>query len=169
MECRDAEIACRLRNVGTSLYLDTDEMENVFQNAYCRDINALWTMKRQSNGYYIIESVFHDTFYLGIDDTDPNVDCLSLLGAIDNDAYWKIYVKSTGEMFIEPKTAAGKVLYAPSNTSGSALQLTYISKAVSNRNKWKIECVSDTPLEGQREDTWCWAATSSAPPVPSTW
>lgn len=43
---------------------------------------------------------------------------------------------------------------------GTELQLECLSSIVSNRNKWKIEMQSATPLEGQQMDMWCWAASA---------
>lgn len=152
-----------LRNEGSSLYVDIHgpvEQDLVHQWGYHNGAQSRWTITKQSDGYYTLRSGYGNQYYLGIADTNIGTDNIHLYPTISDNTRWKIYSKSTGELFLEPKTASGKVLYAPNNTAGYELQLTYISASVSSRNKWKVEFQSDTALEGQRRSRWCWATAS---------
>lgn len=152
-----------LRNEGSSLYVDihdSTEQELVHQWTYHGNAQARWTIAKQSDGYYTIQSAYGNGYYVGISDTNVGTNNVVLCSAITNYTCWRIYAKSTGELFFEPKSAPGKVLYAPNNSSGYELQLTYISSSVASRNKWKIEFQSNTALEGQRWSWWCWATST---------
>lgn len=152
-----------LRSMGTMLFADiygSAEQEWVYQWSYSRNVQARWTITRQSDGYYTIQSKYGNQYYVGISSTSTGINNIKLYSSISDNTRWKIYAKSTGELFIEPKTAPGKVLYSPSDGEGKALKLGWMGADVAGRNIWKIETQSDTLKEGQQWGMWCWAAAS---------
>lgn len=152
-----------LKNVGSLRYVDIhgpEEQELVHQSRYHAEAHARWTIEKQSDGYYTIRSAYGNRYYVGISDTELGTNNVVLCPALSNYTSWRIYAKSTGELFIEPKSAPGKVLFVPNDAAGCELQLAYISSSVTNHNIWKIEFRSNISPEGQRWTNWCWAASA---------
>lgn len=152
-----------LRNKGTALFVDIhgpNAQEWVHQWSYSRGAQSRWTITKQSDGYYTIRSKYGNQYYVGVSETTTGTNNIKLYASISDNTRWKIYAKSSGELFIEPKTAPGKVLYSPNNTEGTELRLAWMGANVSNRNIWKIELQSGTPLEGQQWSKWCWATSA---------
>ena len=152
-----------LRNEGTSQYVDIHgpvAQVLVHQWTYSAGAQSRWKITKQSDGYYTIQSEYGNKYYIGITSTSTGSDNIELFSSVSDSTRWKIYAKSSGEIFLEPKLAPGKVLYAPNHSVGTELRLTYLSSNLENRNKWKIEFQSNTTLEGQRWSNWCWATSA---------
>lgn len=158
--CRTTEISdSSLRNVGSSLYLDRDQ-DILEQQTYSTMAYNHWKIQKQSDGYFTIQAAYADQKYIGMSSTSTGTNNIRLYSTLSDNTRWKIYVKSTGEMLIEPKSAKGKVLYAPNYSNGTDLQLVNISHYGNNLHEWKIECQSNAPLEGQQGIDWCWVASA---------
>ena len=158
--CSTTEIAdSSLRNVGSSLYLDSHQ-DILEQQTYSTMAYNHWQIQKQSDGYFTIQAAYADQKYVGISSTSTGTNNIRIYSTLSDNTRWKIYVKSTGKMLIEPKNAKGKVLYAPNYSNGTDLQLVNISHYGNNLHEWKIECQSNAPLEGQQGKAWCWAAAA---------
>ena len=154
---------CHLRNQGSFQYIDIhgpNEQVMIHQWTYHGDAQGRWELVRLSDGYYTIQSEYGNKYYIGISSSNTAENNIRLFSSVSDSTRWKVYAKSSGELFLEPKSAPGKVLYVPDGYAGTELQLTYISVPVSGRNQWKIEFQSNTPLEGQRWSWWCWATAT---------
>ncbi|MBQ3120760.1 MAG: RICIN domain-containing protein, partial [Peptococcaceae bacterium] len=152
-----------LRNEGTSQYVDIHgpvAQVLIHQWTYSAGAQSRWKITKQSDGYYTFQSEYGNKYYIGITNTSTGSDNIELFSSVSDSTRWKIYAKSSGEIFLEPKLAPGKVLYAPNHSVGTELRLTYLSSNLENRNKWKIEFQSNTTLEGQRWSNWCWATSA---------
>jgi hypothetical protein len=151
-----------IKNVGSELNVDIHgpgAQEWVHQWAFHTDDQQDWKIQRQNDGYYTIRSEFGSNKYIGISTYSIGTDNVKLYSTISDDTKWKIYTIN-GKLFFEPKNGVGKVLYAPDSISGTELQLEYMSYTISSRNKWIFEVKSSTPLEGQKWNNWCWAASA---------
>lgn len=152
-----------IKNIGSGLNVDIHgpyEQEFVHQWSFHTDDQEDWKIQKQVDGYYTIQSEFGANKYIGVSSTSIGSDNIKLYTSISDSTRWKIYITYDGNLFLEPKNGKGKTIYAPNTTLGTELQLEYISSSVSNRNKWIFEVKSTTPLEGQRWDQWCWAASA---------
>lgn len=71
-----------------------------------------------------------------------------------------MFTSLSGDLVIEPINYPGKVLYIPDSSTGTKLQLEWLSYSISSRHKWRFEVMSDTPIEGQRWSNWCWVTSA---------
>jgi len=129
-----------LKNTGTSQYMDIDgpaAQEFVHQWIYHTGEQEKWFIRKHPDGYYTIRSEYGNRYYVGISSSTTWVDNVKLYASISDSTKWKIYEDSSGYAILEPKTAPGKILYAPSTGVGVELQLTLMSAPVSNRNQWE--------------------------------
>lgn len=152
-----------IRNIGSQMYIDIQgpsAQEYVEQWSIYTAESEKWTIKKQSDGYYTLQSEYGSKKFMGVENSNIGEDNVKLYSSIGDNTKWKIFVHPDGDLIIEPKNYNGKVLYVPSNSISANLQLEWMSAVVSSRNKWKIEYSSTTPLEGQRWTNWCWATSA---------
>lgn len=151
-----------IRNQGSNQYIDIEgpvQQDMVQQWSYHKDSHARWRIVKQDDGYYTIQALYGNQYYVGIDSIAIGAN-IKLYSSISDRTRWKLYVKSSGEIFFEPKTAPGRSLSAINSTIGSNLTLKWMTDSLNGLNIWKLESQSDTPLEGQRQLVWCWVATA---------
>ena len=135
-----------IKNVGNLKYVDIEgptTQEWVHQWDAHLDMQEKWSLIRQADGYYVIRSEYGKKYYIGVESTTTTTDNIKLYSTISDNTKWKIYKSKSEEMVLEPKTAAGKILYAPNNTTGAQLQLINYSYKSSDKDKWKIQEVGD--------------------------
>lgn len=152
-----------LRNDATSKYMDIHGPSNtglIHQWTYHTASQARWNIVPEADGYYSIRSEYGQCNYLGISNTAVNQDNVRLYATNSDNTKWKIYASSSGTIMLQPKSAAGKVLFVPDSSTGTELQLTWMSSSVGGNQWWTIEFRSTTDLEGQQMSLWCWAATA---------
>ncbi len=152
-----------LRNLKTTHYLDVQgpqAQEYVQQWSYKRSSSEKWTFSEIMTGHYSIQSAYGDKKYVGISDASVSTDNVKLYPSCSTCASWRIYTNQNAELFFEPMNALGKFMCVPNSSQGTELQLECMGTSVNNRNKWKLECRSETPVEGQRWSQWCWATTA---------
>ena len=163
MEITNVSGINHLENIGTGRYLDIhgpEAQELAHQWSLHTGAQQRWEFEKQTNGYYTIRSQYGNKRYLAVSNTNSGVNNVVLQDSITDNARWKIYGNSSGELLIEPKTAPGKVLYVPNMSQGTELQICWMHSAVSSRNKWQISVRWDVQLEGQKMSNWCWAASA---------
>ena len=73
---------------------------------------------------------------MGISNSSIGSENVKLFSSISDATRWKFYITCDGQLFIESKNAVGKSIYSPNSTSGTKLQLEFISSPVTDRTKW---------------------------------
>lgn len=134
-----------IKNVGTSKYIDIVgpvAQEWVHQWTAHTGLQEKWTFQRQTDGYYTIQSQYGNRYYIGISSTATGENNIKLYSGISDNTKWKIFELSSGQLILEPKTAVGKLLYAPNSNTGTVLQLSAMGLTTAIRNKWRIAYVS---------------------------
>ena len=150
-----------LQNIGSGHFLDIHgpiEQELAHQWSLHTDYQERWAIHQRSDGYYTIRSQYDKKYYLGVSTTGIGTNNVVLLPSVTDNALWKIYGTPDGELFIEPKSAPGKVICVPDSYMGTELQLCWMSNSMGDKNKWKIGVRWNVELMGQQKRDWCWAA-----------
>lgn len=130
-----------LKNVGTVQYMDIHgpvAQEYVHQWTSHIGLQEKWTIQKQSDGYYTIRSEYGNRYYVGVSSSSTGENNIKLHSTVSDSTKWKIFEDNLGYVILEPKTAPGKVLYAPNTGIGTELQLSLMSVSVSNRNHWRV-------------------------------
>ena len=152
-----------LRNVQSTHFVDIHgptAQEFVHQWTMSGGKQQQWVFVQQANGYYTIQSEYGNKYYIGISSTSTHLNNVKLYSEVSDATLWNVYVSSSSELILEPKTAMGKALYAPNTSSGLELQLNWMCSENNSLDRWKIEVPPSTILEGQQMSNWCWAAAA---------
>ena len=150
-----------VRNLGSSYYINyhtRNDVNWVFQYSYSKGAQSRWNIERQADGYYTIQCTLNNQ-YLSATSTAIGSG-IKLNSSVSDLSRWKIYVKSSGEMFLELKNAPGRVLSAPDQEEESELVLKWMTADLSGANMWKFEVQSPITIEHQAETEWCWVASA---------
>ncbi|HCG34756.1 MAG TPA: hypothetical protein DER23_00280, partial [Clostridiales bacterium] len=129
-----------LKDIGSGKFLDIHgpaAQESVHQWDFHGGEQSRWTVQKQSDGFYTIRSEYGSKYYVGISNTSLGVDNIKLYASISDSTRWIAYYNSVGEVIFEPKLAPGKILHAPSNSTGVELQLAWAGW-IDNNSKWKL-------------------------------
>ena len=152
----------RIRNCGSFFYIKIQDLDTplwLIQYSYSTGTQALWTIVKQNDGYYTIQSNYGNQYYIGISSIAIGSG-IRLYSSISDNTRWKIYVNSNGELFFEPKNAPGRVLSASNNSNNSELVLKWMNDSLDKRNIWKLESQSPAVPEMQQKSLWCWVASA---------
>ncbi len=137
-----------------------DSQDWPYQYEYSTGAQSKWHIKRESDGYYTIRSMYGDQYYIGISGAAIG-NRIELYSSVSDRARWKIYAKSSGELFFVPKSAPGMVIAAADNNLESTLMLRWMSESIEYRNLWRFQMEAPTDLlEAQLYSEWCWVASS---------
>lgn len=140
--CNDVTLSTgvySLRNISNSNVIDVKgptAQEWVHQWNFHANIQARWKLQKQSDGYYTIRSEYGNKYYIGVSSTNTGTDISKLYTSISDNTRWKIYRNSSGELFLEPKLAPGKVLCVPNANIGAVLQLIR-ANSVPATGRWR--------------------------------
>lgn len=128
------------KNIGSSRIIDIEgpsTQEWIHQWNFHTNSQSKWEIKKQSGGFYTLQSEYGDKKYIGISNSSVNENNIKLYKTISDSTLWKIYENYAGEMIFEPKNAVGKILFAPNDNNGTRLQLTWAGSTNENE-KWTI-------------------------------
>lgn len=134
-----------IKNRGTTRCLDVHgpgAQEWVHQWSFHYGKQCQWKLEKQADGYYTIRSEYGNKYYVGISTTTTGENNIKLYSSISDNTKWRVFQNSTGIILFEPKSATGKLLYAPNNNEDTEMQLSTLGASVSNRNKWQLAYVS---------------------------
>ena len=130
-----------LKNIGTLKYMDIKgpvAQEFVHQWTFHTGSQEKWTVQRQSDGYYTIRSKYGNKYYVGVADASTGTNNIKLYSSISNSTKWKIFEFGSDYVVLEPKTAPGKLLCAPSAGTGVELQLSLMGASMPSTNQWRL-------------------------------
>ena len=132
-----------IRNCGSHLYVDIDNASNpvwAYQWAELTNNYERWVIKKQSDGFYTIESKECENIYLGVTSAAIGTNNIKLFSSISESTKWSIYELQEDILIFEPKTAIGKILIVPNSSTGTKMQLQYLY-GVNNSalNKWSLK------------------------------
>jgi len=106
--------------------------------------------------YYKIRSLT-DNSYIGIDATNPTV--IKTYANPNDYTYWKIDRVSSCVYALRCKMTEYSNMFLATNSSGTLIQ-SDDNDPKAYWNLFEIGFISNTQFEAQKEDQWCWVATS---------
>ena len=124
-----------------------------------------------ATGYYSIKSANSSStnYYMAVSDDSSSLDKPIVIrsateSTLTDGMKWKVAPTSSGAYKIIPKTGEGSDYVLATSTSlgtnnAKLLQGDYLNNN-SYRDEWFFEKRSETPLEGQRWNWWCWATSA---------
>lgn len=133
-----------LKNVRTSHYMDIHgpvAQELLHQWNNYTSLQQKWVFSRESSGYYTIQSMYGDKKYAAISSDSASTNNVVLISEITDYARWRFFEDASGNVYLTPKKASGKVLCAPDYNVGTELQLAWISGISNQCSSWKLEKV----------------------------
>lgn len=135
--------ALYIRNTGSACVVDIDgpgAQEWVHQWSLHSGAQAKWIIQRQSDGFFTIRSEYGAKKYLGISSTSTGTDNIKLYSNTSDNTSWRLFKNAFGELVFEPKTATGKVLFAPGDTNGTKLRLENLGY-INDNCRWRASYV----------------------------
>ena len=135
--------ALYIRNTGSACVVDIDgpgAQEWVHQWSLHSGAQAKWIIQRHSDGFFTIRSEYGAKKYLGISSTSTGTDNIKLYSNTSDNTSWRLFKNAFGELVFEPKTATGKVLFAPGDTNGTKLRLENLGY-INDNCRWRASYV----------------------------
>ena len=130
-----------IKNSGTGYYtaIHGPTAESfVHQFTLGAGLEQRWTISKQNDGYYTIKSKYGAEKYIGVTGNASGTDNVQLFSTVSDSTRWKVFTKSGGDVLLEPKTAAGMIVWAPNGIADTELQLVRLSIGDSNsKHLWK--------------------------------
>ena len=130
-----------IKNSGTGYYtaIHGPTAESfVHQFTLGAGLEQRWTISKQNDGYYTIKSKYGAEKYIGVTGNASGTDNVQLFSTVSDSTRWKVFTKSGGDVLLEPKTAAGMIVWAPNGIADTELQLVRLSIDDSNsKHLWK--------------------------------